>query len=42
MGQNNPDMAAGEKKRFTMKPPQVVRLGAKKTGFVNFTDICKL
>jgi translation initiation factor 2 subunit 2 len=42
MRENNPELAAGEKRKFTMKPPQVVRLGAKKTGFVNFTDICKL
>eukprot|EP00730_Choanoeca_flexa_P008987 TRINITY_DN12569_c0_g1_i18.p1 TRINITY_DN12569_c0_g1~~TRINITY_DN12569_c0_g1_i18.p1 ORF type:complete len:337 (+),score=82.50 TRINITY_DN12569_c0_g1_i18:98-1012(+) len=42
MSNNNPDIVSGETKKFTMKPPQVVRLGAKKTGFVNFTDICKL
>jgi translation initiation factor 2 subunit 2 len=42
MRENNPELASGEKRRFTMKPPQVVRLGAKKTGFVNFTEICKL
>ncbi|XP_006639724.1 eukaryotic translation initiation factor 2 subunit 2 isoform X2 [Lepisosteus oculatus] len=38
----NPDMVAGEKRKFVMKPPQVVRVGTKKTSFVNFTDICKL
>ncbi|EDQ86775.1 uncharacterized protein MONBRDRAFT_33635 [Monosiga brevicollis MX1] len=40
--EKNPELISGEKKKFTMKPPQVVRLGAKKTGFVNITDICKL
>jgi len=42
MRQKNPDMVAGEKKKFVMKPPQVVRAGAKKTSFVNFTEICRL
>uniref|UniRef100_A0A3B3Y9I9 Eukaryotic translation initiation factor 2 subunit 2 n=1 Tax=Poecilia mexicana TaxID=48701 RepID=A0A3B3Y9I9_9TELE len=42
MREKNPDMVAGEKRKFVMKPPQVVRVGTKKTSFVNFTDICKL
>lgn len=42
MRERNPDMVAGEKRKFVMKPPQVVRVGTKKTSFVNFTDICKL
>jgi len=42
MRMKNPDMVAGEKKKFVMKPPQVVRAGAKKTSFVNFTEICRL
>ncbi|GAB6021538.1 eukaryotic translation initiation factor 2 [Chamberlinius hualienensis] len=42
MREKNPDMVAGEKRRFVMKPPQVVRVGTKKTSFVNFTDICKM
>lgn len=42
MREKNPDMVAGEKRKFIMKPPQVVRVGTKKTSFVNFTDICKL
>uniref|UniRef100_A0A8C2QKR1 Eukaryotic translation initiation factor 2 subunit 2 n=1 Tax=Cricetulus griseus TaxID=10029 RepID=A0A8C2QKR1_CRIGR len=41
MREKNPDMVAGEKRKFVMKPPQVVRVGTKKT-FVNCTDICKL
>ncbi|MBN3320470.1 IF2B factor, partial [Atractosteus spatula] len=36
------ESCTGEKRKFVMKPPQVVRVGTKKTSFVNFTDICKL
>merc|ERR1712080_76374 len=39
MKEKNPELIAGEKKKFVMKPPQVVRAGAKKTAFVNFTDM---
>ncbi|XP_031567202.1 eukaryotic translation initiation factor 2 subunit 2-like [Actinia tenebrosa] len=42
MRAKNPDMVAGEKRKFVMKPPQVVRIGSKKTSFANFTDICKI
>nr|CAG4645721.1 EOG090X0AVX [Lynceus sp. MCZ IZ 141354] len=42
MREKNPEMVAGEKKKFTMKPPQVVRVGTKKTSFANFTEICKM
>lgn len=38
----NPEVVAGEKKKFVMRPPQVVRVGTKKTAFVNFTDIAKM
>ena len=38
----NPEMVAGEKKKFVMRPPQVVRVGTKKTAFVNFTEIAKM
>jgi translation initiation factor 2 subunit 2 len=38
----NPEMAAGEKKRFIMKPPHVLRIGSKKSAFVNFSHICRL
>lgn len=31
MREKNPDMVAGEKRKFVMKPPQVVRVGTKKT-----------
>ncbi|PWZ02046.1 hypothetical protein BCV70DRAFT_142488, partial [Testicularia cyperi] len=36
----NPALS-GEKKKFTMVPPQVARDGSKKTIFANVVDICK-
>lgn len=39
---NNPELNAGEKKRFILKPPTVLRVGTKKTSFANFLEICKL
>ncbi|CAH1179336.1 unnamed protein product [Phaedon cochleariae] len=42
MRDKNPDMAAGKKQKFIMRPPQVVKIGAKKTSFANFTEICKM
>jgi translation initiation factor 2 subunit 2 len=42
MREKNPDMITGEKRKFVMKPPQVNRVGTKKTSFSNFADICKL
>lgn len=39
--EKNPDMAAGKKQKFVMRPPQVVRIGTKKTSFANFADFCK-
>lgn len=41
MHDKNPEMAAGKKQKFVMRPPQVVRIGTKKTSFANFTEICK-
>ncbi|XP_054274683.1 eukaryotic translation initiation factor 2 subunit 2-like [Macrosteles quadrilineatus] len=41
MRDKNPDMVAGKKQKFVMRPPQVVRIGTKKTSFANFTEICK-
>ncbi|XP_026192886.1 eukaryotic translation initiation factor 2 subunit 2 [Cyclospora cayetanensis] len=35
---NNPDLAGS--KRYTIKPPQVVRVGSKKVAWINFKDIC--
>merc|ERR1739844_331348 len=40
--EKNPDSTMGEKKKFVMRPPQVVKVGAKKTAFVNFTEIAKM
>ncbi|KAK9885955.1 hypothetical protein WA026_013831 [Henosepilachna vigintioctopunctata] len=42
MRDKNPDMAAGKKQKFVMRPPQVVRIGTKKTSFANFTEICRM
>lgn len=41
MRDKNPAMVAGKKQKFIMRPPQVFRIGTKKTSFANFTDICK-
>ncbi|KAJ3131089.1 hypothetical protein HK100_006833 [Physocladia obscura] len=38
--QNNPDLV-GEKKKYTLVPPQVVREGTKKSAFVNVVDIAR-
>lgn len=42
MRDKNPEMVAGEKKKFVMRPPQVVRVGSKKTAFANFNEIAKM
>merc|ERR1712142_764419 len=42
MRDKNPEMVAGEKKKFVVRPPQVVRVGTKKTAFANFTEIAKM
>ncbi|KJE96680.1 eukaryotic translation initiation factor [Capsaspora owczarzaki ATCC 30864] len=42
MRAKNPTVAVGEKRRFVMKPPQVLRIGAKKCALVNFVEICSL
>jgi len=42
MRQLNPDLVAGERRRFIMKPPQCARVGTKKTSFVNFMEICQM
>jgi len=41
---NNPNMdttIATSRTKFVMRPPQVLRVGTKKTSFANFTEICK-
>ncbi|XP_048737164.1 eukaryotic translation initiation factor 2 subunit 2 [Ostrea edulis] len=40
--EKNPDMVAGEKKKFIMRPPQVLKVGTRKSSFANFSDICRL
>lgn len=40
--QKNPEIASGEKKQMTLKPPQVHRLGTRRTAFANFSEYCKL
>jgi translation initiation factor 2 subunit 2 len=42
MHTKNPEMASGTKQKFVMRPPQVLRVGTKKTSFVNFMEICKM
>lgn len=42
MREKNPDIMAGDKKKFVMRPPQVLRAGTRKTSFVNFADICRV
>lgn len=42
MKQKNPEMVAGEKKQMTLKPPQVHRLGTRRTAFGNFSEYCKM
>lgn len=42
MREKNPDVVAGEKRKFIMRPPQVFKIGTKKTSFANFGDICKI
>lgn len=37
--QNNPELT--DKKRHTVKPPQLMRVGTKKTLWANFQEICK-
>ncbi|CDR93997.1 eukaryotic translation initiation factor 2, beta, putative [Babesia bigemina] len=35
---HNPDLAGS--KRYTIRPPQVVRVGSKKVAWINFKDLC--
>merc|ERR1712137_534239 len=36
----NPSL--GNVDKYQMKPPQIVRVGSKKVGWVNFTEICNM
>lgn len=38
--QNNPELS-GEKRKFTIVPPQISREGSKKTGFANIVDLSR-
>lgn len=38
--ENNPELT-GERRRTSLKPPQVAREGTKKTVFTNFMEICR-
>lgn len=38
--QNNPELT--DRRRATMKPPQLMRVGTKKTLWTNFDEICKM
>jgi len=42
MRDKNPEMVGGKQKKFVMRPPQVVRVGSKKTAFANFIEIAKM
>lgn len=42
MREKNPNFGEDLKKKIVMKPPQVLRVGTKKTSFANFLEICKL
>ncbi|KAF0991839.1 LOW QUALITY PROTEIN: hypothetical protein HZS_1050 [Henneguya salminicola] len=39
--ENNPELFDTCEKKFSSKPPQLERVGTKKTRFTNFGDICK-
>lgn len=39
--EKNPESETGTKKKLVMRPPQVLRVGTKKTSFANFLEICK-
>jgi len=36
----NKNPTLGTTKKYIMKPPQVIRVGSKKVGWINFTEIC--
>jgi hypothetical protein len=37
----NPNMEQGGTSRLVIRPPQVERLGTRRSAFVNFSTICK-
>ncbi|VDP74137.1 unnamed protein product [Echinostoma caproni] len=40
LGVHNPELVSDPKRRLVMVPPQMARVGTKKTLFVNFSTIC--
>ena len=38
----NPETASGQCETLRLRPPQVVRIGTRRTGFVNFVEICTI
>jgi len=42
MREKYPDVVAGEKKKMVLKPPQVLRVGTKKTSFANFLELSRI
>ena len=42
MKEKNPDHQSMIGQPIKLKPPQVVKAGAKKTAFVNFVEICQM
>jgi len=40
--EKNPEMVTGEKKKIVMRPPQVMRAGARRTSFINFAEISRM
>ncbi|GIY98798.1 eukaryotic translation initiation factor 2 subunit 2 [Caerostris extrusa] len=42
MREKDPNIDNVSKKKLVMKPPQIIRIGTKKSSFVNFIEICKL
>ncbi|GAA52050.1 translation initiation factor 2 subunit 2 [Clonorchis sinensis] len=41
LGTLNPELVSDQKRRLVMVPPQMARVGTKKTLFVNFATICR-
>ncbi|CAL1262618.1 unnamed protein product [Larinioides sclopetarius] len=42
MREKDPNRDIDCKKKLIMKPPQIIRIGTKKSSFVNFIETCKL
>lgn len=42
MREKDPNRDLENRKKLVMKPPQIIRIGTKKSSFVNFLEICKM